>query len=67
MIAKTQKLNGMFNCMAYLDVDTTEVSDYQQVATWKSKNYVDKNAYVLWPMHPAKISFSSTKLGFKIL
>lgn len=50
MIAKTQKLNGMFNCMAYLDVDTTEVSDYQQVATWKSKNYVDKNAYVLWPM-----------------
>jgi len=50
LIAKTQKLNGMFNCMTYLDADTTEVRDYQQVAAWKSKNYVDKNAYVLWPM-----------------
>lgn len=50
LLAKTQKLNGMFHCMAYLDVDCAEADDYQKVVGWKNKNYIDKNAYVLWPM-----------------
>ncbi len=50
LTAKTQKLNGIFGCTAYLDVDTDEVKDYQAVGAWKSKNYVDKNSYVIWPM-----------------
>lgn len=50
LLAKTVKLNGCFNAIALLDVDTEAVKEYTEVGKWKEDHYVDKNGIVLWPM-----------------
>lgn len=50
MDAKSQDINGSFNCINVLDVDTSETSNYQDVPSWKSENsYVSKRSVICWP------------------
>lgn len=51
LTASTQELNGMFSCVALIDVDCDTVSEYDDVNEFKNDNsFVDKNAILLWPM-----------------
>ncbi|MBM7580009.1 phage tail sheath family protein [Jeotgalibacillus terrae] len=51
LAAKSQKINGNFSAMNVLDVDTTAVTKYEDVAAWKVDNgYDNKESIVAWPM-----------------
>lgn len=48
--AKSESINGSFNCMNVLDVDSSTVTSYQAVSQWKNDNsYVSKRSIVCWP------------------
>lgn len=50
LVAKSEKINGSFNCMNVLDVDSDTVTDYQDVPSWTNDNaYTSKTSYVCWP------------------
>lgn len=48
--AKTKKINGSFNAIALLDLDTTAVTSYDEAQAWKNSNsYNSTHAVALWP------------------
>lgn len=48
--AKSKNINGLFQCMAIVDVPTSEVPDYTAVPEYKNqKNLDDPNVIVCWP------------------
>lgn len=48
--AKSKNINGLFQCMAIVDVPTSEVTDYTAVPEYKNmKNLDDPNMAVCWP------------------
>ncbi|MGE6379549.1 phage tail sheath family protein [Peribacillus muralis] len=48
--AKARKINGNFNCINILDMDTTVVKKYEDAAAWKANNsYTSERSVVLWP------------------
>lgn len=48
--AKTEKVNGCFNLMNFVDVDSKTVKLYENVNEWKNKNGFNGNNTVLcWP------------------
>ncbi len=48
--AKSQNINSSFNCSNVLDIDSSEVSNYQDVPAWKSeKSYTSNRSIVCWP------------------
>lgn len=50
MKAKAQKISGLFPCITIADIDTREVTNYQQANEWKNKNsYTANNQVVCWP------------------
>lgn len=50
LIAKATVINGVFQAMALVDLDTTKAKTYTDTKTVKEDSgYVSKNAYVLWP------------------
>ncbi|MGG3448631.1 phage tail sheath family protein [Domibacillus aminovorans] len=49
--AKTVNINGNFSAMNILDINSTTVKKYEDVAAWKeANNYSDKQSVALWPM-----------------
>jgi phage tail sheath protein FI len=62
---KSEAINGSFNCMNVLDIDSSTVKLYQDAPTWKNTNaYTSKRTILCWPK--AKIGekiywFSSIK------
>lgn len=53
--AKSEKINGGFNVINILDVDSKTVKKREDVPTWKAENgYTGRNSVVLWPMVKAK-------------
>ncbi|MFS0766038.1 phage tail sheath family protein [Peribacillus phoenicis] len=57
--AKGRKINGNFNCMNVLDIDSSVVKKYEDAAAWKANNsYTSEKSVVLWP---------KTKIGNLIL
>ena len=49
MVAKSQKINGLFNAMAVIDIPYT-VPSYQKAAEWKNSHGInDKNVIACWP------------------
>jgi uncharacterized protein len=51
MLAKATSFNGVFSCMAYIDVDTTAVTGYTGVNAWKNANNIfSKYQQLFWPM-----------------
>lgn len=51
MSAKAENINGLFVGKALIDVDTTVVKDYTEVAEWKNKNNITQPSELLaWPM-----------------
>lgn len=53
--AKSEKINGSFNVMNILDVDSSTVTKFEDVEEWKTANgYNGKNSIALWPMVKAK-------------
>ncbi|MFP9128540.1 phage tail sheath family protein [Niallia sp. BSM11] len=59
MVAKVQKINGSFNADVAADIDTTVVTKYEEVPTWKNDNgYTNARSVALWP---------KTKIGTRIL
>lgn len=50
MKAKSEKLNGCFNFMHFVDVDTKTVKLYENVNEWKNTNgYNANNTVLCWP------------------
>ncbi|WP_260288451.1 phage tail sheath family protein [Peribacillus aracenensis] len=48
--AKGRKINGNFNCMNVLDIDSSIVKKYEDVAAWKANNsYTSEKSIALWP------------------
>lgn len=48
--AKTKKINGGFNAMTALDIDTSVVTSYDEALVWKTANgYHSSHAVALWP------------------
>lgn len=48
--AKVKKINGGFNAMALLDIDTAAVTSYDEALAWKNANgYNGSQAVALWP------------------
>ncbi|MCT4543294.1 MAG: phage tail sheath family protein [Vallitalea sp.] len=48
--AKCRKINGSFNCINILDIDSNTIAKYQDVSVWKkANNYTSKYSIVLWP------------------
>lgn len=48
--AKTKKINGGFNAMTALDIDTSVVTSYDEALVWKNANgYNGSQAVALWP------------------
>lgn len=48
--AKAKKINGSFNALALLDIDTTAVTSYDEAQAWKNSNgYNGTHAVALWP------------------
>lgn len=59
LTAKSENINGNFNCENVLDIDSGVVKKYQDVEAWKDTNsYTDKRSTILWP---------KVKVGEKIL
>lgn len=51
MEAKSQNINGHFNCITLVDIPTDTVKKYTDVPAWKSNNnYTGNNLIVCWPM-----------------
>ncbi|MBR1953285.1 MAG: phage tail sheath family protein [Lentisphaeria bacterium] len=51
MAAKAENINGMFKAVALIDVPTTTVKKYSDVAKWKTDNNItDPNQIVCFPM-----------------
>ncbi|AYP68502.1 major tail sheath protein [Exiguobacterium phage vB_EalM-137] len=47
---KVRKINGGFNAMAILDIDTAQVTSYDEALVWKNQNgYNSEQAIALWP------------------
>lgn len=47
---KSEAINGSFNCMNVLDLDSSTVKSYQDVPAWKNTNaYTSKRSIVCWP------------------
>ncbi|MBP1924593.1 phage tail sheath protein FI [Sedimentibacter acidaminivorans] len=47
---KSESINGSFNCMNVLDIDSTTVKSYQDAPTWKNTNaYTSKRTILCWP------------------
>lgn len=47
---KSEQINGTFNCMNVLDVDSSVATKYQDVPQWKNDNaYTSKRSIVCWP------------------
>lgn len=61
--SKCEKINGMFDCQALIDLDTSEASKYTDVEQAKSNIGISgKNSILLWPMlkyGEAVISYSA--------
>lgn len=50
MDAKCKKINGSYNCINLLDVDSAIVTSYQDVPAWKNENsYVSEHSIVCYP------------------
>lgn len=50
MKSKASNIGDLFRCITITDVDTKEVTNYQQVNAWKNKNnYTGENQIVCWP------------------
>jgi len=50
MVAAAANINGMFRAYVLADLDTTAVTDYTQVAAWKSANsFTSEASSVFWP------------------
>lgn len=50
MKAKASNINNLFECLVLCDVDTTQVSKYTDVNTWKNNNsYTGRGQIVCWP------------------
>lgn len=48
--AKCKLINGSFNCMNLLDIDSSEVTQYTDAPSWKNDNsYSSNKSIVLWP------------------
>lgn len=48
--AKTRSINSCFNAFNLLDVDSSEVKNYQDALSWKNQNsYTSKDSIVLFP------------------
>lgn len=48
--AKVRQINGGFNAMAILDLDTAQVTSYEEALSWKNQNgYNGERAIALWP------------------
>ena len=51
MMAKAENINGVFEAVALIDVDTTVVKHYADVTAWKkAKNINDKKQVLCYPM-----------------
>ena len=64
--AKTAGLNGIFKCIALLDLDTEKAIKYTDTKQVKEDSgYQDKNGVVLWPldMVSGKIIYKSATVG----
>lgn len=47
---KSEVINGSFNCMNVLDIDSSTVKSYQDAPTWKNTNaYISKRSILCWP------------------
>ncbi|TYS66370.1 phage tail sheath family protein [Bacillus infantis] len=56
LAAKAVKINGNFNAQAILDVDSGEVTRFEDVAAWKEDNgYNHGKSIVLWPKVKEKV------------
>lgn len=50
MKAKCLNISELFRCVCLTDIDTTQVTAYTDVNTWKNNNnYTGTNQYVCWP------------------
>lgn len=50
LVAKAKNINGCFNADVVLDVDSSTVTKYENVPTWKNDNgYTSERSFVLWP------------------
>lgn len=50
MDVKSELINGSFNCMNVLDIDSEVVTSYQGAPSWKNQNsYTSKNSILGWP------------------
>ena len=50
MKAKAAKIDGLFPCMALVDINTEQVKKYADVNMWKNgNNYTGNNQIVCWP------------------
>lgn len=48
--AKSEAINGSFNCMNVLDIDSETVKQYTDVPEWKNQNaYTSRRSIALWP------------------
>lgn len=48
--AKSEAINGSFNCMNVLDLDSETIRQYTDAPEWKNNNaYTSKRSIVLWP------------------
>ncbi|TCI25571.1 phage tail sheath family protein [Exiguobacterium sp. SH5S4] len=62
--AKVRKINGGFNAMAILDIDTAQVTSYDEVLAWKNQNgYNGEQAIALWP----KVKIGDKQLHYSAL
>ena len=47
---KSEAINGSFNCMNVLDIDSSTVTSYQDAPAWKNSNaYTSKRSILCWP------------------
>lgn len=59
--AKSAQINGSFNVINLLDVDSSAATKLEDVAAWKNDNgYTSKDSIVLWPM----VQANGNKLWF---
>lgn len=62
--AKVRQINGGFNAMAILDLDTAQVTSYEEALSWKSQNgYNGEQAIALWP----KVKVGDKQLHYSAL
>lgn len=50
IVVKCEAINGSFNCMNVLDLDSAAVKKYQDASAWKNDNsYNSKRSILCWP------------------